>query len=268
MNLLYESSSPARFTRGLVILTVGVYLVQALLIRAGSDGLTYSLGLSVAGLMQGHFWTLASYMLLHGGPFHLLMNMLMLYFLGSEVERTLGSRHFLILYALSGVLGGLGWVLLKWPGEGVCVGASGAIFGLLAAFAALYPRREVTLLVFFVFPVTLPAWALASLLAGLQLFMMISPFAGGVAYSAHLAGGVAGLVYVLTLFRQDLVREWGWQARVRWQAFRTGRQAEAQSRQRVEMDRLLDKIAQQGLHSLTPSERSDLERASRDMRGR
>jgi membrane associated rhomboid family serine protease len=263
-----EPPRMAPCTLGLILLTVGIYLVQMLFRSAGVDGFTDLLGLSVGGLMRGHFWLPLSYLFLHGSPMHLLMNMLMLYILGSEVERSLGRLHFLILYFVSGILGGLGWALLIWPYGEVCVGASGAIFGLLGAFAALYPQREVTLLVFFVFPITMRAWVLAVVLAVVQLLIMMSPYAGGVAYSAHLAGGLAGLVYVLTLFRQDVVRSWWRRVQANRDSFQTGRRATARARQRVEMDALLDKVAQQGLHSLTPSERRQLEKASAALRGR
>lgn len=263
-----EIGGRAPVTRFLVAITVVIYFIQALLERAGADVLTLSLGLSVASIMQGHFWTLLTYMLLHGGPLHLLMNMLMLFFLGGEVERALGKNHFVILYLLSGVLGGLGWALIKWPGDGVCVGSSGAIFGLLAAFALLYPHREVTLLLFLVFPITMSAWVLAATLGAFQLFMMVSPFAGGIAYSAHLAGGVAGFIYVLVLFRPDLMDKWVWRGKVRYHEYRSARHAVARDRDRKEVDRLLDKVAREGLHSLSPAERRQLEEASRQMTGR
>lgn len=255
-------------TRGLLMVTVGVYLVQTVLQMAGVDFLTGLLGLSVGGLMQAHIWQLVTYLFLHGGPLHLLMNMLMLYFLGSEIERSLGRVHFLLLYFLSGLLGGLGWALLMWPYEGVCVGASGAIFGLLGAFATLYPQREVMLLVFFVIPITMRAWVLALVLGAVQFLMMVSPYAGGVAYSAHLAGGLAGVVYILTLFRQDVVGGWWSQGQRMANDYQRGRRQAADAEQRVTLDRLLDKVAQQGLHSLTPGERKELEKASERLRGR
>lgn len=255
-------------TTVLLVGTVVVYVLQAVLQMAGVDILTPLMGLSVGGLMQGHFWLLFTYLFLHGGPIHLIFNMFMLYMLGSEVERSLGRLHFLILYFLSGILGGLGWALLMWPYEGLCVGASGAIFGLLGAFAALYPQREVTMLLFLIFPLTMRAWVLATALAVVQLLMMMAPATGGIAYSAHLAGGLAGVVYVLVLFRRDVVSDW-WAASQ--QGVRRRQQAKAQAADqalRAGVDRLLDKVAHQGLHSLTPAERAELERASTKLRGR
>lgn len=255
-------------TRSLMIVTVGLYVAQTLLRLAGVDFLTGLLGLSVGGIQQHHLWTLLTYLFLHGSPVHLLVNMLMLYFLGSELERELGRQHYLLLYGLSGLLGGLGWLLITWPYEGVCVGASGALFGLLGGYATLFPRREVTLLLFFIFPITMRAWVLAVVLGVVQFFLMISHDSGGVAYSAHVAGGLAGALYVLALFRREWARD-GWlRGRARMNDWSAARLAESDRLQRVEVDRLLDKVAQQGLHALTEGERRTLEKASHRLRER
>ena len=175
---------------------------------------------------------------------------------------------FLLLLAAVLLVGGLGWLLLTWPYEGVCVGASGALFGLLGGFAVLFPQREVTLLLFFVFPITMRAWVLAVLLGVVQFFLMMSSAAGGVAYAAHLAGGVAGAVYVLALFRPELARA-GWQrGQDHVREVGENRRANRLRTERVEIDRLLDKVAHQGLHSLSAAERTQLEKASARLRDR
>lgn len=253
-------------TLALMVVTTGVFLIQSILQQAGVDILTGSLGLSVGGMLQGHLWTLATYLFLHGGVFHLLVNMLMLYMLGSELERRVGIGHYLTLYFISGILGGLGWLMLTWPYEGVCVGASGAIFGLLGAFAMLYPNREMTVLVFFIIPVTLRAWVLAAVLGLLQLLMMISPAAGGIAYSAHLAGCLAGVVYILVLFRPPEFFSWWERRQLARSDVRRRRSTLREQARKDEVDRLLDKVAHQGLHSLTPTERKTLDRASAELR--
>jgi hypothetical protein len=120
-------------------INVGVFLVMWLL---RLDGLYALLALSYNGLFRGMIWQPVTYMFLHGGFMHLLFNMFTLFFLGPETERAMGSRHFLAMYLLSGVLGGLGWIWLSPHSHALCVGASGAIYGVLAAFATLYPRRR------------------------------------------------------------------------------------------------------------------------------
>jgi membrane associated rhomboid family serine protease len=264
--LRWRTGIPA-CTLALLVLTVVVFLVQALSRALLGISLVQLLGLSVAGMLRGQVWQLLTYLLLHGNLLHLLLNMWMLGFLGSEVERTIGPRHFLVVYLLAGVLGGAGWLYLTYPYEGVCVGASGALFGLLSAYATLFPRREITFLLFLIFPVTLRAWVLALGLGVVQWLFMQSPEAGGVAYSAHLAGGVVGFVYTLLVFRPEVVRE----GHGRWRERRRMRVLEQQTRQqsedRLETDRILDKMAAQGVGSLTEAERKRLEKASSRLRG-
>ncbi len=215
---------------------------------------------------RGFVWQLFTYMFLHSAtmPLHILFNMLMLFMLGPETERGMGTKHFVIMYVLSGVLGGLGWVLVT-DSSASCVGASGALFGLVAAFATLYPQRPITLLLFFVIPITMKAWMLAAGLGAIQLVMLVNQQGGQIAYGVHLAGAVAGLAYTLAVFRRDLLPR-----RLRFP------RPFARSRLTVipgglypdtldegELDQILDKIARQGMASLTRRERSVLEQASR-----
>lgn len=249
-------------TTALLVVTTAVYLVQGICSMLLGLSLPAWLGLSSGGFMQGQYWQFLTYQFLHGGPLHLLFNMLMLGFLGAEVERSVGRRHFLVLYLLSGLLGGAGWLALTYPQEGVCVGASGAIFGLLSAFAVLFPRREVTFLLFFVLPLTMRAWVMAALLALGQLVFMVSPGWGGIAYTAHLAGALVGFAYAVAVFRPEA----GLLLRQSWRAHRAER---AQARRREEtqdIDRILDKVAREGIHTLSRAERAELDRASRTLR--
>lgn len=260
---------PRRMTkvvRFLLISTSAAFVVQL-----GLDGLTGGdfgrlLGLSVVGMKQGHVWQLVTYLFVHGGFWHLFLNMLGLYFLGPETERAMGSTRFLILYLVSGVLGGVGWLFFSNDPRVPCVGASGALFGVIGAFAALFPDRPVTVLVFYVLPVTMKAWALAVTLGVMELVFLLTSFGGNIAYAAHLAGGIAGYVYTLAAFRGR---------RLPWSA--AGGGAWIQSLRRIwerpgvseeKLDRVLDKIASQGINSLTRGERELLARASREKRER
>ncbi|MDH3345831.1 MAG: rhomboid family intramembrane serine protease [Kiritimatiellaceae bacterium] len=196
-----------------------------------------------------HFaiWQLLTYQFIHQGLWHLICNMLGLFFLGSEVERGLGTNRFFTLYFLSGILGGLGWSLLSAPHHN-CVGASGAVLGVVAAFAALYPKRE--LYVYGLFPIQ--AWLLV-LLFGIYEFSQIINNAGGhIANAAHLGGGLAGYVFATITGRPDVMRKL--QKKLEPHADLPAN--------KQEINRILDKIASQGLHSLTPSERATLKQAA------
>ena len=236
-----------------------VFLVFFLLRPGSLYGL---LALSLDGVRRGFLWQPLTYMFLHGSLTHLIFNMFTLYFLGPETERAMGSKHFLAMYLISGLLGGLGWIWLSPQPYAVCVGASGAIFGILAAFATLYPRRQLTLLIFFIFPVTLMAWQLVAGLAILEFLLAGDP-SSGIAHTAHLAGAFAGFLYIDQLFESTLLRRlWARARDYAAQRPHTPRAAPPPPDQ-AEVDRILDKITAQGIQSLTKAERQTLHRASR-----
>ena len=219
----------------------------------------YHLGfpLSRFGALQANWWEhlavwqLLTYQFIHQGFWHLLANMMGLYFLGPETERALGTNRFFALYFLSGVLGGLGWSLLASGGI-TCVGASGAIFGILGAYAALYPNREM-ILIFLPF-VPIKAWLFVLLLGAYEFMHTLSFGSGGhVANSAHLGGGIAGYIYATIVGRPDILHKIK-------QKFRP---SEKPPVSRAEIDRILDKATQKGLHSLTSHERNLLKRAGK-----
>ncbi len=263
----YDNPFAGRMTRWVRILLytcIAMFVVQAMAHTMGLYQLDQALGLSLTGVRTGKIWQFVTYMFLHGSVLHLVLNMIGLYFIGPELERSLGSARFLTLYFISGLLGGVGWLILMYPFQGICIGASGAIFGLLGAFAALFPHRQITLLVFFVLPVTMKAWVLALVLGLMQLLMMISPDHGGIAYAAHLAGGLAGYIYGMTQNRRFPLRM---PVKFVWKGKGGGSTTPRPGDDRAEIDRILDKIAEQGIHTLTPKERNILENASRN-RGR
>ena len=236
---------------------MGVFIAQLALEMSRQGGWINLLALSRGGLRFFLVWQPLTYMFLHGGFWHLAFNMYSLALMGPPVEYRLGRGHFLAAYFLSGVLGGLGFVLLE-P-YGVCIGASAGVMGILGAFAALYPTTPVTLIFLPFF--SLPAWGMVLLFGFFELTMLLKFPGSRIAHSAHLAGGLAGYFYVRGLLRGGPRRRsagGGWaDLRRRW-AERNRRAPDAAA-----VDRLLDKVAREGLHRLTPAEREQLEKASR-----
>ncbi len=206
--------------------------------------------LQLSANWQAHFgiWELITYQFLHQGPMHLLANMLGLFFLGPEVERGVGTNRFFILYFLSGILGGLGWAAISPPWH-TCVGASGSVFGVLGAYAALYPNRQ--LYVWGMLPVK--AWVLVLIFGAYELSHVLNGPGGAVANAAHLGGGIAGYAYALVIDRPKIL------SRLKRQFAPKQKPPASQS----EIDRILDKAAQSGLQSLTPKEKETLKKAKR-----
>jgi membrane associated rhomboid family serine protease len=241
-----------------------------------------NLALSSDGLRHGYVWELLTFQFLHGGLWHLVCNLLGFWFFGRFVEARLGRAHFLGLYFLSGMVGGLlqaslGWIFpnhFGWP----VVGASAGIFGLFAAFATMEPETEI--LVFFVLPVR--AKYLLYISAGIALFFTIVPTDPVMAHAAHLGGTLFGVAYVRwgagsawkwgdwNPFRGKLRRERMIRAAIMAPKLRRPRLDESQdlpSEEFIskEVDPILDKISAHGIQSLTERERRILEAARAKM---
>ena len=145
-------------------------------------------------------WQVLTYAFLHGSLSHLLFNMFGLYLFGGDIERVWGSARFLRYYlfcALSGALAQLVFSLLTGAGAPM-VGASGAIFGLLIAFAMVYPNRMIMPLFP---PIPMRAPIFVGLYGGLELFLGVTGTQAGVAHFAHL-GGLAGGYLFLKFWRR------------------------------------------------------------------
>jgi membrane associated rhomboid family serine protease len=135
-------------------------------------------------------WTLVTYMFLHGSIGHLFFNMLGLFFFGSRLETRLGSKSFLWLYFLAGVGGALFQTV--FASAAPMVGASGAIYGLLIAYAYFWPREKI--LVMFVIPMEI--WLAVTLYVFYSLYAGMGNVAGGIAHFAHLGGAAVGFGYL------------------------------------------------------------------------
>jgi len=142
------------------------------------------------------WWQVVTYMFVHAGTWHLLFNMLALYMFGAPLERHLGSAEFLLFYFVTGIGAGLATLAVNWySGMGYIpvVGASGAIFGLLLAFAACFPDTRILFMIFI--PMRAPVAVLV--FAGIELFSMFTGSNAGVAHLTHLAGLLFGWLYLL-----------------------------------------------------------------------
>ena len=219
---------------------------------------------------------------MHAGLLHILFNMIGLYFFGRAMEEALGRRAMLRLYLLSGTIGGLLQVGLglAFPSafSGAVMGASAGVLGLIAAFATREPNYPITLLVFFVIPVTLLAkWLLLieAVVTVSGIVFGVLHMGGNTAHGAHLGGMLTGIAFIKWAgWLQAPWTLWAGSRRrasrqpVRASALRAVRRprrnaeelppAEFISR---EVDPILEKISAQGIHSLTDREREILEAA-------
>jgi membrane associated rhomboid family serine protease len=272
-----------------VSLTVALIIVNAiifvfeLLVSGHSHGLHVEnqyFALSKEGLEKGFVWQLFTFQFMHAGLWHLVFNCWAIYVFGRAVEEILGWKKFLILFLSSGVVGGICQVLvaLLWPDlfGGPVVGASAGGFGLVAAFAVLFPERELTLLLFFIIPIRLSAKMLLIFSAVLAVAGIVFPV-DNVANAAHLGGMLTGVVFIRH-FVQGRGLPWGFNPDPSVPREYAGPRAGKDSLWRStasqpdeglstdefvksEVDPILDKISRQGIQSLTGRERQILEKA-------
>jgi membrane associated rhomboid family serine protease len=182
--------------------------------------MTLRLGLSPQAVFeQFALWQPVTYMFLHstGGVGHILFNMLALWMIGTELERTWGTRFFVKYYFITGIGAAVTSLLLSPFSDtiyySVTVGASGAIYGLLLAFGMYFPHR---MLILFIFPV--PARIAVAILGAIAFLSALSGPGGGVAHTAHLGGLVVGYLYLKGLRSRPLD-----ELKSRWRRWKMGR---------------------------------------------
>jgi membrane associated rhomboid family serine protease len=155
----------------------------------------------IDGQSYFRFWQIVTYAFLHGNISHLLFNMLGLWMFGNEIELYVGTRRLLVCYIASVVSAALSQLfipILFGAPPGPTIGASGGVFGLLLAYASLFPRRKVIPLIP---PIPMPAWLFATLYAGVELFAGVTGSLSGIAHFAHL-GGMVGSALVIMQWRR------------------------------------------------------------------
>jgi membrane associated rhomboid family serine protease len=270
--LSFRRMSPG--VKNLVIANVAVFIIRAIV----GPAFDLHFGLVPRQVLEERWvWQPFTYMFVHGGFLHLFFNVFMLWMFGMAIEAQWGTREFLKFYFICG-LGVALAKLLVWPHSTVpLIGASGALFGLMVAFAMLYPEAVVYL--YFFIPVK--AAHMAMLCALMEFCLMFGQSGGGgIDHFAHLTGIAVGYVYI----------RWWWEFKVKVKAALTRQVQEASSpkprrpaRPRPapapapterppspsgmeEVDRILDKILANGMGSLTEDEREVMRRYSDRMK--
>ena len=194
-------------TRALLFITVAIFAVQLLT----GDLLLRPFALwppaspQFPGAPSFQVWQLLTYGFLHGSLTHLFFNMFALYMFGGEIERLLGTKHYVVYYLACVVGAAVAQFVVVSNMEMQpipTVGASGGVFGLLLAFGMAYPQRRIMLLFP---PIPMPAWLFVTLYGLLELYLGVTGSGQGVAHFAHLGGMVAG--YALLVYWRGQARQ-------------------------------------------------------------
>jgi membrane associated rhomboid family serine protease len=260
--------------RAIITLNVAVFIFQAFL---GILSPAYSSALVRAFAFYPEWytalfqpWRMVTYMFLHGGVFHILFNMLWLWWMGRAVEQTLGPRTFTVIYMGAGIGGALLDVLFaQFLGINYVIGASGAVFGIMVAFAMLYPTMPIML---FLLPPIEARYVVAGLIA---LNLLLLNGGDGVAHVVHLGGAAIGYMLMKAQNKGYELSRWILPFEQFWYRLKGVYQKQkTQTRNsnmysvsdveiidesdQSELDEILEKISQKGYDGLTKEEKRKL----------
>jgi len=242
--------------KSLLIINIIVFLLEYI---TGGSEMIYFFGLVPRFIVHRFYiWQFVTYMFLHGGLWHLFLNMFILWMFGSEIERYWGSRTFLKYYFITGVGAGvLSW-LTALNSVTPTIGASGAIYGILVAYGMMFPNRPVYL--YFLLPVKAKHFVI--FLVIMELMASRGQASSGIAHFAHLGGMLFGYLYLkrerLTYLLKGALLD-------RRSKRRTQQKWEEEQRRDMDrkVDEILQKVSREGMNSLTQEERDLLEQARR-----
>jgi membrane associated rhomboid family serine protease len=193
-----QSSTPV--VLNLIIINAIVFVAQLVFDKTGGQTAWLTNKLALYSYDTGLFkpYQLVTHMFAHGGFFHIPFNMYALWLFGAVLEKTWGPKRFLIFYLVCGLAAGITEMFLV-P-QGAAIGASGAVMGLLAAFAYTFPNVQ-----FYILPIPFPIKAkyLAMIYAAIDIFGQFSGYGGNIAHFAHLGGLATGLILAIIWSKTD-----------------------------------------------------------------
>lgn len=261
--------------KSLISINVAIFILQAIFrVWFNSNFIESFFALSRPAWASGKIWTLITYSFLHAGFLHILVNMLAIFFIGRILEPAIGSKNILKVYFVSLLLGAISWLLLTHNPQEILVGASAGAFGLMTFFCLLCPNIPMTVLLFFVIPITMkPKWILWAMIAleGFLFLFFELPKHSFIASSGHLGGILGGAIMYQLLIKHRLfsfekikIEAPKWIKKLRnpkiahtkFTLNMTDKEAI-----RKEVDRILDKINKKGFNSLDERERQTLDKA-------
>ncbi len=268
------------FNTWLIAVNVAIFVLQALVPSVGNWIFDWGHFSTLRGFQMLEVWRLVSFQFLHANLMHLAFNMIGLYFFGGLVEEYLGKKRYAAYYLMCGLCGGLLYLILNLVGalglplpgaldvstKTPLIGASAGVFGVIVACAFIAPTLVVQLL-FPPIPLKMRTFAYGYVaLAAANLLFNWSGNQGGDA--AHLGGAIAGYFFIR---RPHLLREFldvfGNSSAPKARPGPRAGDRKRKTPDEAEVDRVLDKVQREGLHSLTPAEKKVLQQATDDRRG-
>ncbi len=268
----------------IIIANVAVFFLAQILVEWFRSPFLYEIfSLSWGQIRSGFIWTIATYSLIHQGFAHILINMIVVFLFGRTLQSQIGGQKLLELYVISVLFGALLWLPVNLSLNTIVMGASAGAAGLITAFCLRHLNQRITILLFFILPLSLTGKQMMAFFLGWELigflFYEMGPmvsfwpfFFNGVAYSAHLGGMLGGfLFYRYLLDRESIFRRRGplievpqWvRKRAKGASSKPSFKINISNRNQLktEVDRILDKINSEGFGSLSEEEKRTLDRA-------
>ncbi|MBN1865626.1 MAG: rhomboid family intramembrane serine protease [Victivallales bacterium] len=254
----------------LIFINIAMFILQFLFPDTRTEeGMISRFALVSTSVRAGEVYRIFTSMFLHGGIFHILFNMWGLYLFGSLLEQRIGNANFAVMYFISGTVGALLWLAVNWNSNIPCIGASGALFGVIIATAMFFPDVRIMLL-FPPIPMKLKTFAIVYIIIEIYLELSKNTFGGNVAHVVHLGGALGGYVYIKLKFGRQVA--WDilpnflrgpknpfYKVSSGWSI--TPGPGGSDVVTQKELDYLLDKISISGINSLTEDEMDTLRRA-------
>ena len=255
--------SPSLFTDAIKFIISINFLIFILQYLSGMENELFTIFGIVPSKTFGELmlWQPFTYLFFHGGIWHVLINMFVLWMFGSELEKFWGKKEFLRFFFITGIGSGLITILFSLSSTNPVVGASGAIYGVLLAYGLLFPNR----LVYLYFLIPIKVKYLVMLIGAIAFFSSLNPGNSNISHLTHLSGMVIGFIYLRSSINWNTINHFVIHRKDEIKRHYEEKKNEQREALKLQVDAILDKINDVGYDNLSESEREFLFKASKNL---
>ena len=255
--------SPSLFTDAIKFIISINFLIFILQYLSGMEDELFTIFGIVPSKTFGELmlWQPFTYLFFHGGIWHVLINMFVLWMFGSELEKFWGKKEFLRFFFITGIGSGLITILFSLSSTNPVVGASGAIYGVLLAYGLLFPNR----LVYLYFLIPIKVKYLVMLIGAIAFFSSLNPGNSNISHLTHLSGMVIGFIYLRSSINWNTINHFVIHRKDEIKRHYEEKKNEQREALKLQVDAILDKINDVGYDNLSESEREFLFNASKKL---
>ena len=255
--------SPSLFTDAIKFIISINFLIFILQYLSGMEDELFTIFGIVPSKTFGELmlWQPFTYLFFHGGIWHVLINMFVLWMFGSELEKFWGKKEFLRFFFITGIGSGLITILFSLSSTNPVVGASGAIYGVLLAYGLLFPNR----LVYLYFLIPIKVKYLVILIGAIAFFSSLNPGNSNISHLTHLSGMVIGFIYLRSSINWNTINHFVIHRKDEIKRHYEDKKNEKREALKLQVDSILDKINDVGYDNLSESEREFLFNASKKL---